>query len=196
MNNYVNEQRHLESVSGTFRRFFADVIAPALQAADDACAGGRLHRCDDELAFSNLAYRLVVIPMIVDAPELRVLRHRYATMSALDLLTIDLTRRGGPIQCEMELCAEWRADKVQICHAQVWLGADGSVALVTESPRYVICNEQPSVLWTPKGLVIAKADPFVDEADRARGVERASIALRRAEASTLLERSAALGEAN
>lgn len=195
MNKHVNEQRRLESVSETFRRFFADVIAPAVQTADE-CAGGRLHRCDDELAFSNLDHRLVVIPMIVDAPELRVLRHRYATMSALDLLTIDLTRLRGPIQCEMELCAEWRAGMIQICHAQIWLGDDGSVAMVPESPRAVIGNDQPSVLWTPKGLVIAEADPFVDEADRALGVERASSALRRAEAATLLEQSSSRGEAN
>lgn len=195
MNNYVHEQRRLESVSGTFRRFFADVIAPAVQA-DGECAGGRMHSSDDELAFSKLEHRLVVIPMIVDAPELRVLRHRYATMSKLDLLTLDLTRLRGPIQCEMELCAEWRAETLQVCHAQVWLGGDGSVALVTESPRCVIGNEQPSVLWTPKGLVIAEVDPFADEADRERGVERASRALRRAEAATLHEQSATRGEAN
>ena len=39
MNNYVHEQRRLESVSGTFRRFFADVIAPAVQAAPSVRPG-------------------------------------------------------------------------------------------------------------------------------------------------------------
>lgn len=192
MTKHNSEERKRELTSAVFARFFFDSIAPAVRTPAEQFADSCSRPGDDALVFSNLDHRLVVVPMLVDSTDLRSLRHDYATGAQVDLLTIDLRRLHGPIECQLELCASWRVDKAAFCR-HMWIGPDGSVAMVPESGRRTSDGEQPSVSWTPQGLVVTQTHLFLDNAERAGGVERAWRALRRAEAVVMLERTVEMG---
>jgi hypothetical protein len=189
---YECEERKRELTSAIFARFFIDTIAPAVRTPEDQFADSCMRPGDDALVFSNLKHRLVVVPMLADSPELRTLRHEYAIGAQLDLLAIDLRRLHGPIECQLQLCANRRFE-TSAFRCDLWIGHDGSVAMVPESPRRMSEGLQPSVLWTPRGLDVAQTHPFITEAEWASGVERAWLALRRAEAIVTLESTVAMG---
>ncbi len=189
MTMHVFEERSRELTSAIFARFYIDTIAPAVRTPEDQFADSCMRPGDDALVFSDFHHRLIVVPMLVDSPELRSLRHGYAVGAQLDLLAIDLRRLHGPIECQLQLCANWRVDKAAFCR-DLWIGHDGSVAMVPASPSLM---SDSTVLWTPGGLTVAQTHPFMDERDRTGGVERAWRALRRAEAVVALERCVDLG---
>lgn len=195
--------KNINSMPRVFRNFgpsltelFNDVMAPIFAVAglagDDSQNQATIRQLNSwgrEVAYSIPSIELAIAGMIVDDAPLRVRRGQLAEMLSIDLLTIDLSRPGGIVDCEVELYASRRAVKHSVAHLAMWIGAAGEVAFVSEISNDGIDFWKPAVLLTARGLVITDTNPFADEADRLPGI------LRAIEAATEARRKAELADA-
>jgi hypothetical protein len=180
MKNINSMPRVFRNYGPSLTELFNAVMAPIFAVAgptddrdQDRSMIRQLNSRNREVAYSIPSLELAIAGMIVDDVPLHIRRGQLAEMLSIDLLTIDLSRPGGIVDCEVELYASSRAVKHSVPNLAMWLGAAGEVAFVSEISNDGIDFWKPAVLLTARGLVITDTNPFADEADRLPGIRRA-----------------------
>ena len=182
---------------------FNDVIAPIFAVAgpaddryQDRSMIRRLSSRNREVAYSIPSLELAITGMIVDDVPLHLRRAQLAEMLSIDLLTIDLSRPGGIVDCEVELYASSRTVKHSVAHLAMWIGAADEVAFVSEISNDGIDFWKPAVLLTARGLIITDTNPFTTEADRLAGILRAIEVANEARRKAAMANTRFVGRAN
>ncbi len=165
---------HGAAFAALFDEVIAPVVCPELSGAKpgERRTARRLEHAGEAI-FMVPPIDLLVVGAAVGEVEQHLQRYEFASMCQIDLLTMDLTRVGGMIDCEVELCGSDRVVRHSIPHLALWLSASGEVALVSEAYEGVIDYWKPSILVTGNGLIISEINPYPDEAGRERGIIRA-----------------------
>lgn len=119
--------------------------------------------------------RTLVVSMPLE-PSMRALRRiDLARTEQIDVLTLDLSRPGSVVACDLDLFAPDRIVRNSFGPFALWLGANGAPAIVPQLPLASKTAELPSFRVTPHGLVTVPA-PYNADAGWLSGVLRGIVA--------------------
>ena len=181
MSYIYNPRRVLGSTGHILRHVFETVIAePLLGGSREksrsvaALAPAYRYFADhDDLIVSIPDRELAIVAQFTDDPMLGYYRLKLSVMMHIDIVALDFSRPGGAIECDLNLGASWRNKHSYLNRLDLWIGGDGTVALVPNHFAYHSGNSSLSYLLGPPDIGAPRDAPFATAAERTSGIDRA-----------------------
>lgn len=183
MSYIYNPRRVLGSTGHIQRHVFETVIARPLLLSSSVdktpafadCPTAYKYFADaDDLIVFMPDRELALVAQFTDDPVLGYHRVKLSSMLRLDIVAFDFSRSGGAIECELHLGASCRSGRRLLSRLGLWVGDDGTVALVAGHTAYhnADCSSS-SYLFGPRGIGTPGDPPFATTAERTDGIDRA-----------------------
>ena len=186
MSYIYNPRRVLGSTGHILRHVFETVIARPLllgSSVDNAssfadCPTAYKYFADaDDLIVFIPDRELALVAQFTDDPVLGYHRVKLASMMRLDIVALDFSRPGGAIECELNLGASCLSERRLLDRLDLWVGDNGTVALVPGHAAYhnAGCSGS-SYVFGPQGIGTPGDAPFATSTERTSGIDRAIVA--------------------
>jgi len=113
-----------------------------------------------------------ITSMESSSPVAALERTRAAEMVEIDILTMDLSRHGDLVECQLDLYASRRTHKFAVDRLALWISPEKVAALVPYRARGGLDVLPPCFVLTSDGPQLTD-DPFSDQVEWSEGIDRA-----------------------